>query len=484
MRLSVRQLFTAILFTGIFIMTVRPIADPDFWWHLRTGQLISEMRQVPHNDPFSFTRAGEAWVAHEWLTELGLYSLYRLGGLPLLILVFSLIMTGSYVLTYATCTDASRPYAAGFALLLGSLASAPAWGVRPQMLSLLLFALVLVLMERFRQTRRLGFLIPLPFLTALWVNLHAGYFLIFAAVGFFLLGEVIELFVAWRRGEKRSARPVLALGAALAASVPAALANPNGAHILTYPFETLTSPSMQQFIQEWFSPDFHRAEWQPLAWFILALIGGSLLGRRPVPAARLLLSLFLGYAALRSMRNVPLFALAAIPVLAEQMAPLFGPQASVRGAPRLARWLGTLIICLAGVTAGLQFIATAASQADAERKVFPVKAADWISQNRSGGRLYNTYGWGGYLIWRLYPQFLVYIDGRADLYGDEFIYGYLRTYHAQPGWQEALEAARIDIVVIENGEPLDLALAESSLWEKAFADEASVVFVKAQGPQP
>ncbi len=106
-------------------MTLRPIADPDFWWHLRTGQLISQTGSIPHSDPFSFTNNGKPWIAHEWLSELFFYGLYKIGGYAALILTFSTIITAAFLFAYLRCPPETRPYIAGFALLLGAIATAP-----------------------------------------------------------------------------------------------------------------------------------------------------------------------------------------------------------------------------------------------------------------------------------------------------------------------------------------------------------------------
>ena len=80
-----RRLFTAILFLALFTMAAREISDPDFWWHLRTGQFILESRAIPHNDIFSHTNAGRVWIAHEWLSEVLIYAIFSVGSFPLLI---------------------------------------------------------------------------------------------------------------------------------------------------------------------------------------------------------------------------------------------------------------------------------------------------------------------------------------------------------------------------------------------------------------
>ena len=149
MRLTTRQLFVILLFIGLFLMTLRPVTDPDFWWHLRTGQLIVQSHVIPHTDPYSFTNIGKPWIAQEWLSELYMYGLYRLGSYGLLIFVFSLTITAAFFLSYLCCPEESRPYIAGFTLLLGAIATAPTWGVRPQMISLFFTSLVLYLLSRY-----------------------------------------------------------------------------------------------------------------------------------------------------------------------------------------------------------------------------------------------------------------------------------------------------------------------------------------------
>src|SRR5581483_11667140 len=249
--MSPSRLFTAILFVALFTMPVREISDPDFWWHLRTGQYIVETRTIPHADPFAFTAQGKEWVTHEWLSEVIIYGLYRVGGLALLALVFAGIITLAFGLVYWRSTG--RPYLAGFALLLGALATAPTWGVRPQMISLLLMSVVLVLLDVYIARRGWQFLVPLRILTALWVNLHSGYALGLMEIGAYLVTEVA--YRVWRIAHRQSQK-LTPLVITLAVSFVAVLLNPNGARMYSYPFETLTSPAMQRYIQEWFSPDF------------------------------------------------------------------------------------------------------------------------------------------------------------------------------------------------------------------------------------
>src|SRR5512138_3557581 len=96
MALTPRRLFTSIFLIALFVMSMREVSDPDFWWHLRTGQFILETGSIPHVDVFSYTKAGQPWVTHEWLSEVFIYSLYRLGSFPALILTFAGITALSF----------------------------------------------------------------------------------------------------------------------------------------------------------------------------------------------------------------------------------------------------------------------------------------------------------------------------------------------------------------------------------------------------
>lgn len=192
--MTTHRLFTTLLFLALFVMTFREISDPDFWWHLRAGQYMVENGTVPHTDPFSFTAQGNEWVTHEWLSEVLIYLLYRVGGFAVLPVAFSGIITLAFALTYLS--SAGRPYLAGFAVLFGALATAPTWGVRPQMLTLLMMSAFLFLLDRFVETRRLKFLIPLPLLTIVWVNLHSGYAIGLVAIGVYLAASAIENLLA------------------------------------------------------------------------------------------------------------------------------------------------------------------------------------------------------------------------------------------------------------------------------------------------
>src|SRR6202140_4211260 len=318
--------FAAILLFGLLAMTAPPATDPDLWWHLRTGQWIVETGHIPHSDPFSFTRAGHAWVSHEWLSEVVFYELWKHAGAAALIVFSAIITTAGFLLLYLRCLlyGAQKHWAAA-ATVFGALASAPSWGVRPQMFTFTLASLLLWLLESANKLEsgnknknkedrpRLLFWIPPLFL--LWLNLHAGFALGLALLLAYGLGLIMETAAGntpWQQARPIVLRVLLLLLACLAL-VPL---NPSGAHLYRYPFDTLRSSGMRSFIVEWFSPDFHDWLYRPfsLVWLLLLT---ALASSRSRPQGRVMVPLpLLSFAALGAVRHIPIFVLGAIPVIA------------------------------------------------------------------------------------------------------------------------------------------------------------------------
>jgi hypothetical protein len=461
---------------------MKPIADPDFWWHLRTGQLIEQTKEIPRVDPFSFSATGKPWIAHEWLSEFLFFQLYKLGGYQLLIPVFSLIITASLLFAYLRCPKESRPYVAGFTLLLGFLTALPPLGVRPQIMTFLFTSIFLYLLDLYRKNEKFGTLIPLPLIMFLWVNVHAGYILGIVIEIVYIVGWVIELSILrfWKKEniETKTKRSLMILVGALAATLLTVPLNPVGFRIYTFSFQILFDPAIQAYVQEWVSPDFHMAMWLPLAFMILALIGSGMVGNRPFSITKIILTVGFGFAALQSARHAPLFAITVVPVLAEQLDNLIKFRPAKQDPTRLMRWVNTILIGAVVLVLALKIIQLPERQKKVEAENFPVQAVNWIINNKPEGNIFNTFNWGGYLIWKLYPDYLVYIDGRPDMYGSEFMSDYIEIHFANPGWEEKLDQKNARLVIVESDSSLANALQQSTKWEMIYEDQQSMIFSK------
>ncbi len=470
-RLSTSRVFLAVLFLGLFGMAARNVTDPDVWWHLKSGEYIAEHKSVPHADSFSYTRAGEPWVAHEWLTELLLYELERATGWGGLIVVFAAVTSAAFFLLYLRCGP--DPYVAGVVTLYAAWAAMPVWGVRPQVLSLLLTSLWLLILDRSeRNPKLLWWTLPL---TLLWVNLHAGFALGLALSALFVAGEWIER-VLGRSSQStprlRTAVLILLLDLLI---VPF---NPNGLRMFSYPIETLRSAAMQSYIAEWASPNFHQAEYWPFLLVVLstfAALSWSRLQVRPRDTLLLVVSL---YAGLCSIRMMPLFVLIAVPLVSQRLGkwPTSGSR-RVRPFPSRTLVNGMILVYMT-VFAGVHIVQVIQRQPQAEMQRFPARAVAFLQMHPSS-RIFNHYDWGGYLIWRLSPSTPVFIDGRADLYGKELLDEFAGTYQFKGDWQQTLQRWRIDTVIVPVDSALATGLRSAPGWTVSYEDAQAIVLTAA-----
>jgi hypothetical protein len=478
--LQTRYVFVTILALGLFTMAARGMADPDAWWHLRTGQLILQNHAVFHSDPFSFTRFGQPWINHEWLSDVLLFGIYRVAGLGGLIVTFVAIIAVSFLLVYWRCPG--RPYLAALMTLWGAVASASIWGVRPQMFSLLLASIFLLLLES--SEHRLKLLWWTAPLMLLWANLHAGYPLGLVLIGVFLAGETLEAGISpepWQNFLPRLKQLATAFVVCLAMVV----ANPYGGRIYLYPFETLHSAAMQRFIQEWFSPNFHDPASLPLLFMLLALIGVLAIsprGLRPRTVALLLLTI---PAALSSMRHIPILMLVMVPAVADLIAARLQDSGVIQlfRKPLAAQSSRTLLFNLVvlvsfGVFAALRVQHVLSDQGEVEAHNFPTGAVAFIEREHPPEPIMNHYNWGGYFIWKLYPKYRVFMDGRADVYGDEFMTDFGACYYLTGNWRRPLERWNIRTLVLPPDAPLITALRSDSAWREIFADSQAVILSK------
>jgi hypothetical protein len=470
-----------ILALGIFTMAARNVTDPDVWWHLRTGQLIVQTHAVFHADPYSFTRFGQPWVDHEWLSQILMFGVYRLLGWGGLIVGFGAVTAAAFLVVLSRCPG--RPYVAGVITLFGAFASAPSWGVRPQMLTLLLASALLLMLERSYERPRL--LWWTPALMMLWVNLHAGYALGIALMALFLVGDALDVASGFK-GESAPPARFRALTWAILLCVAIVPLNPYGAAMYAYPLETLRSRAMQSYIGEWFSPDFHQLRYMPTLVMIVATVTLPALSPRRLRPREILLLSAATYAALRSVRHIPIYTLIAIPILSA-MALAWLQERKIperlKSKPSLMTPGKTLLnaVLLAGFLVFLvaRLLYVMHRQAESEAKGLPAPAVSFIAAQRPPGPILNHYNWGGYFIWKLYPEYQVYIDGRADLYGDDFMDDFAATYYLRGNpWRSQFERWGIRTVVLPPEAPLVTALRALPDWETRYSDNQAVVLTK------
>jgi len=458
--LDLPHFFTIAIFLTMLVAAIQPVTDPDFWWHLTTGNWILGHHAVPHQDLYTFTVHDHRWITHEWLSEVLMSALYAIGRLPLVSLVFGAVTATGFLLVYRAIDRRVNFVIAGLTLALGVAAANPIWGPRIQMITFALSALTYLWVKRFCEGRSRA-LYLLPAVMLLWVNLHAGFVLGYAILGIALFVEGARTLL--RRPGAMPLPRLRAMAAILAASVAVAIVNPNGWDIYLYPFQTGGSPEQQRLIVEWFSPNFQMSQIWAFEAMIFLLIGGLALARRIEPRQFLLLLVGLGLA-LHSVRNLSLFMLVAVPALAD-----YAQQARERISLRFLRRVPkttpvTFALNVVMIVFVLAIVAAASLPSLLQRvdgklvaRDFPIKAADFLVQHPPPGHMLNVYGWGGYLIFRLDPQRTtqpVFIFGDAALDGDQLLRDYDHLQSLGTDQAQLFERYQINWVIFHSNDPI------------------------------
>ncbi len=365
-----------VLLLAAFGLCAGAIASSDTWWHLATGRWIAEHHAVPHADPFSFTAVGKSWIAHEYLSELLIFLLYRAGGFTVLELANAAVLTLAFWLAFLRCRREHWMSAA--LVLLAAWAARPGFAIRPQTVTLAFGALTLWILTRYLEDRTWHRLAVLPVVTLVWAQMHAGFVLGIALIVAMLLVEALD----WisRRG---GAGPEVwwKLAATAAACTATACVNPNGIVLLRFPLD-VTRMKANALIGEWQPPALDVPQFYPLIALVAVTLLALLFSAKKYRPGQLLLFVVVVLAAFRSGRNIPIAAILLAPLAAEHLrAP----------AVRLPKAIAALLIVAAGFYCAGATYAGVRFQNSAERRLFPAAAVDYIEQHQLPPNLLNDY---------------------------------------------------------------------------------------------
>jgi hypothetical protein len=482
------------------------LGDGDTGWHVRTGEWILRHGRVPDKDLFSFTKTGQPWFAWEWLWDVTFAWLHQHGGLAAVVIGSLLVICFTSALLFRlTSRKCGHPIVALALTFLAVAGSSIHFLARPHLVTLLLLVVFYSILERARESRRARLLLWLPPLTVLWTNLHGGFFVGILLIGLYAAGELAGGFLDPQPGAGRAAaRRALPCVAAAFACLAASLAGPYTWRLHRHIFEYLTDSFQRQHIMEMLPISFQN----PAARYfeILLLAGGAatLWHLRRKRFTECFLFLFFAHLALIASRNIPIFGIAAAPVLALALAEWLR---KLEEAP-VAAWLQRLVRGLNGLADSIRgieavprlhlvsaavlllfiaiFYAPApppAFRARFDAKAFPAKALAALQGPDLPGRIFTYDQWGDYLIYNLFPRCRVFIDGRSDFYGSRFVKEYLDIVNVKYCWQRHLDEYGVDTVLLPPDAPLAGALKESSRWRVVYDDGVAIVFRTGARPE-
>jgi hypothetical protein len=317
-----------------------------------------------------------------------------------------------------------------------------------------------------------------------WVNLHAGYLIGLVLIGVVGVGVVLD---AWFAGEKLASHSSVlkTLVLVFIACLLVVNLNPQGPRIFLFPFEFFFSPVQQDQVIDWLSPDFHQKELFPLLLLILLTIAALALSPKRAKPSELLLFLSTLYATLKSNRHMAIFALVAGPMLATylqywlattEFARIFSDSQSQSTNTGRRHVIFNVILGVVLIACLFKLKSVIYSPPTQERVGVPLNAVSYLKANGITGNTFTDPNiWGGYLIWET-PENPVYIDGRIDMYGDEFMREYLGIIRGLTRWQEPFDQYGVQVAIVSPTSILRLQLEQSAQWQEAYRDEMAVVF--------
>ncbi|MCL6444719.1 MAG: hypothetical protein K6T83_14910 [Alicyclobacillus sp.] len=464
--------------TGFAAYAVKPLSDTDTPWHLAAGMYMLRHHVVPTTDPFSWTMLGHPWVTQEWLFEVILAWLAMHMGYFGTWLCLVAVHTLTLIALYNTAVHASqgnRLTAAPLACL-ATLTCLLFWTLRPQIVSYLMFAVFLWVLQCVRDGRfRVLWLVP-PLL-CIWANAHGS-----ASIGvLMLLLDIVLSFVpsicrlqALRLPEGAWWRLLLAAVAGFGCG----LINPNGIKAFTYAFLS-ANPLMTNNIIEWQSPNFHSTYFQmcvlPFVFLGLLILLASW---KDVPLREA--AYFLGAFAvtLIHQRFMPYTSLSIVPLMAALS------QRNGKGwgeLPGVFQAVCGLTSVAAIALFGWKYANAFRGPLDQHmsRGAYPVSAVNFMLAHHLTQHVLNAYQYGGYLIYRGVPTF---VDGRTDIFLQGGVFqDYLDIQRVEWNVQEVLDKYPFHVAIFPDGSSILSYLIRDPSWHVAYADGVAEVLVRTGG---
>lgn len=469
------------------------IVDNDLWLHLKIGESIFK-NGIIYKDIFSYTAQNRFWIPSEWLFQLGIYLFSKFLGfssLQLLIAIFSsLNVTFFYILIRKLLkSDFWIACFASFIYLCGAYGF---FTLRPQVISstLLLILLCVIFLYLFRNKNLLWISIPV---TLIWSNIHPSFFL---EIGLFLFYFLICIILFLKNREKIWLNKAKIFGIYSLVTGILTILPPIG----IFKYESLYTHAINrsvlaQVIEEWRAMIYVPGDIRMDTFFIIYLVTllivlvlfiYSQYKNRDVKKLIIVLPfLLLPFFAFTALRNLYYGYLSLSILLAISISDL-----KILLKPRARELIiYSLLFILAIVNIYFLF-----NEFGIPDLYYPVNATKFIKDEQIKGNMFNELGYGGYLMYNLYPQKKVFIDGRAIQYLCCEIPDYIKIlnnkYLPDKEYKKFLDNLwlkyNISFIILKPAkyyytEKIIRIYSNESNWSLVFWDDRTAIIVKKDG---
>jgi len=480
-----------ILLTFFFVLMThlsQEVRDLDIWLHLKTGEQIVLNNKVDLTDRYSFTKPGSQWINHEWMFQIIAFLCFNKFGFDGLILLQNLVFALIFLLMFLLGFRNRNFLFLSSMLYILLLNASYRFTIRPDMFSVLFLVLFLfILLEKNK------YLYLLPILQIFWANFH----------GFFFLGPILILIFAITKKD-------LKLWVMLILVILANLVNPQFINGALYPFKTgvglIKDRFIFQFVQELRPPlslhaIFNLRDWTFLkALIIISAFSFRFNQKRFNPSLLLLwlISLMLSFLAVRNIVYFSFISVIAIFYNVRQRLATDQSLSNKRLTDKNYYYIGRyFLICILGLSMvknANHLINTRYFDFDnynfksglwgESLRNFPSSAIDFIVTNNLPERMFNDFNSGSYFIGKAFPKKRVFIDGRTEFYGNEFLKQYKKICE---GDKEAVEGAiekyNLEGFILTNtisnfDDKLAKLLIENKDFKLIYFNEDALIFLR------
>jgi hypothetical protein len=463
-RFDLRTCVTACAAALAFAVTAfapQVLNDGDTFMHITAGARMLADRAVLYSDPFSYTFAGAAWQAHEWLAEVAMAVVYQAGGWSALLLLFAFSAAAAAALLAHYIGRWFDWQAQGLVTVIALSCMTPSLLARPHLLALPLLALWLSGLLSARDKGHAPSFALLPIMT-IWANIHGSFLL--------GLGLTAGLALDALASDGKPGETLRGWGMFGAGAVAAALINPHFVQALLFPFEMMGTTKLAN-VAEWQPIDF--SQLQPLELAVLAALYFIVTRGVRIPPVRALIVLVLLHMAFQHQRHQIVFALAAPLLLAEPLSRASPTSVSSERTHRLAAFAATgaviLVLCLSAVRLFVPLVRT-------DSPVAPISALAHVPPELRLQPLLNDYSFGGYLIFNGVRPF---VDSRVELYGDAFLDRYEKIIASDPESVKAtLRTYGIRWTILGTHSRAVAVMDGLAGWRRLYADQYAVVHIR------
>jgi hypothetical protein len=454
------------IYALLLVNGTKLLKDSDTYWQIVVGQWILDHHALPRVDIYSFTRAGEPWTSSSWLAQVLFAWSYGVAGWTGTIVLASACVAATFALL-AWILGRRIPQTYAIAITLGSLVlSTGHFLVRPHVLVLpVMLVWVYGLMSASERREPPSFW--LLALLSLWANLHGGFVFGLVVLGAFAIDAL------WN-ADPAQQRPLLLRWALFGfGALIACCATPYGWGSLLAARKILDLGELLHLIYEWMPADF--SSFGVFEMSILASIAGALNSGVKLSPPRIALVLGLLHMALSHVRNAEMFALLLPIVLLTPVSSQF----ALQPAPATRMTVPWAPAAMLVVMLGAATWAFAAKAAFAPPEVQSHAAAVDAMMAHHPRRILNDLPFGGYLIWRHIP---VFVDGRAELYGEAFEMAYYRALQLRDvdKFLDILKTYDIDAVLLTPSTPAVGLLDHIGGWQRVYSDSNAVLHVRSR----